>query len=224
MSDSPLKRLLVHASHYGLTSVFTMIAGLVSFPLLTRLFSVRDYGATWYSAVPTMHRLLLARAGKTNERPAGSESLRFIRSCSAPLPAEMAQRMESIFGAPVLEAYGMTEASHQMASNPLPRAGAKADRQRNVGAAGFVTDRNASNISLLSDRRRCALWPREIRVCHADAIEDVRTEQARGRPIPILGQDGDGHAVVGEHDVDLVGKTSTTFLRKADPSILPALS
>ena len=42
-------------------------------------------------------------------------------------------------------------------SNPLPRAGAKADRQRNVGAAGFVTDRNASNISPLSDRRRCAL-------------------------------------------------------------------
>ena len=54
------------------------------------------------------------------------------------------------------------EAAHQMASNPLPRAGAKADRQRNVGAAGFVTDRNASNISLLSHRRRCALWPREI--------------------------------------------------------------
>jgi acyl-CoA synthetase (AMP-forming)/AMP-acid ligase II len=82
--------------------------------------TVRDYSATWYSAVPTMHQLLLARVGKGNERPAGSESLRFIRSCSAPLPAEMAQRMESIFGAPVLEAYGMTEASHQMSSNPLP--------------------------------------------------------------------------------------------------------
>ena len=58
-----------------------------------------------------------------------------------------------------------------MASNPLPRAGAKADRQRNVGAAGFVTDRSASNISLLSDRRRRALWPREIRAMIAsDAV------------------------------------------------------
>jgi acyl-CoA synthetase (AMP-forming)/AMP-acid ligase II len=84
--------------------------------------TVRDSRATWYSAVPTMHQLLLARVGKGNEKPAGAESLRFIRSCSAPLPVEIAQRMESIFGAPVLEAYGMTEASHQMASNPLPPA------------------------------------------------------------------------------------------------------
>ena len=82
--------------------------------------TVRDTGATWYSAVPTIHNLLLARAG--GERPAGSEGLRFIRSCSAALPPEMMARMEQSFGAPVLEAYGMTEASHQMASNPQPPA------------------------------------------------------------------------------------------------------
>jgi acyl-CoA synthetase (AMP-forming)/AMP-acid ligase II len=84
--------------------------------------TVRDSRATWYSAVPTMHQLLLARLGKGSEKPAGAEFLRFIRSCSAPLPVEIAQRMEAVFGAPVLEAYGMTEASHQMASNPLPPA------------------------------------------------------------------------------------------------------
>jgi len=67
-----------------------------------------------------MHHLLLARIGKGNEKPSGAESLRFIRSCSAALPVETAERMEAVFGAPVLEAYGMTEASHQMASNPLP--------------------------------------------------------------------------------------------------------
>jgi acyl-CoA synthetase (AMP-forming)/AMP-acid ligase II len=87
--------------------------------------TVRDSRATWYSAVPTMHQLLLARLGKGSEKPAGAEFLRFIRSCSAPLPVEVAQRMESVFGAPVLEAYGMTEASHQMASNPLPPAARK---------------------------------------------------------------------------------------------------
>jgi acyl-CoA synthetase (AMP-forming)/AMP-acid ligase II len=80
--------------------------------------TVRDTGATWYSAVPTIHNLLLSRAG--NEKPAGAEGLRFIRSCSAALPPEMMEKMEKAFGAPVLEAYGMTEASHQMASNPQP--------------------------------------------------------------------------------------------------------
>jgi oxalate---CoA ligase len=80
--------------------------------------TVKEHQATWYSAVPTIHSMLLARAG--DDRPEGSESLRFIRSCSAALPAEMMTKMETVFGAPVLEAYGMTEASHQMASNPRP--------------------------------------------------------------------------------------------------------
>jgi acyl-CoA synthetase (AMP-forming)/AMP-acid ligase II len=85
--------------------------------------TVRDTGATWYSAVPTIHNLLLARAG--DDRPQGAEGLRFIRSCSASLPPEMMERMERVFGAPVLEAYGMTEASHQMSSNPQPPAARK---------------------------------------------------------------------------------------------------
>ena len=86
--------------------------------------------ATWYSAVPTIHQLLLSRAG--GERPAGVENLRFIRSCSAALPPDMMEQMEQLFGAPVLEAYGMTEASHQMCSNPLPPRASKA----RLGGAG----------------------------------------------------------------------------------------
>ena len=73
--------------------------------------------ATWYSAAPTIHQILLARAGQ-EEAPRGT--FRFIRSCSAALaPATLAQ-LESRFEAPVVEAYGMTEAAHQMSSNPLP--------------------------------------------------------------------------------------------------------
>ena len=73
---------------------------------------------TWFSASPTPHQLILARMRQ--ERPPGTERLRFVRSCSAALsPSQMAE-MEARFGVPVLEAYGMTEASHQMASNPLP--------------------------------------------------------------------------------------------------------
>jgi acyl-CoA synthetase (AMP-forming)/AMP-acid ligase II len=79
----------------------------------------RDYGVTWYSAVPTLHQLLAARA-EPGARPAGAEKLRFIRSCSASLSPQLMSHLEAAFGAPVLEAYGMTEAAHQMASNPLP--------------------------------------------------------------------------------------------------------
>jgi acyl-CoA synthetase (AMP-forming)/AMP-acid ligase II len=86
--------------------------------------TVRDCNVTWYSAVPTIHSLLLARAG--DERPEGADRLRFIRSCSAALPPEMMAKMETLFGVPVLEAYGMTEASHQMSSNPRPPLSRKA--------------------------------------------------------------------------------------------------
>jgi acyl-CoA synthetase (AMP-forming)/AMP-acid ligase II len=86
----------------------------------------RAFGMTWFSAVPTIHQLLLARAADpTGRRPAGSEKLRFIRSCSAALPPRVMRALETAFGAPVLEAYGMTEAAHQLASNPLPPAGRK---------------------------------------------------------------------------------------------------
>lgn len=78
----------------------------------------RDAGATWYSAVPTIHQMLLMR--HRGDRPPGSEKLRFIRSSSSALSPETMRQLESRFSAPVLEAYGMTEASHQMASNPLP--------------------------------------------------------------------------------------------------------
>ena len=81
--------------------------------------TVREHGATWYSAVPTIHQVLLART-KPGTRPAGAEHLRFIRSCSAALPPQMMAEGEEKFGVPMLEAYGMTEAAHQMASNPLP--------------------------------------------------------------------------------------------------------
>jgi acyl-CoA synthetase (AMP-forming)/AMP-acid ligase II len=82
----------------------------------------RDHGMTWYSAVPALHQLLLARAAdpSSSRRPAGAEKLRFVRSCSAALPPRVMHALEAAFGAPVLEAYGMTEAAHQMASNPLP--------------------------------------------------------------------------------------------------------
>jgi acyl-CoA synthetase (AMP-forming)/AMP-acid ligase II len=78
-----------------------------------RLF--REHRATWYSAVPTIHQVLLARADGNS---APSSVLRFIRSCSAALAPTILTNLENRFGAPVIEAYGMTEAAHQVATNP----------------------------------------------------------------------------------------------------------
>jgi acyl-CoA synthetase (AMP-forming)/AMP-acid ligase II len=82
----------------------------------------------------------MARAGSS--KSAGLESLRFVRSCSASLPVELGNRIEAFLGVPVLEAYGMTEAAHQMASNPLP------PRVRKMGTVGPGT---GVGISIIDD-------------------------------------------------------------------------
>jgi len=74
---------------------------------------------TWYTAVPTMHQAILARARRNPEIVAGSR-LRFIRSSSSSLPAQVLHELEDTFDVPVVEAYAMTEASHQMTCNQLP--------------------------------------------------------------------------------------------------------
>jgi len=84
---------------------------------------------TWYTAVPTMHQTILARAGK-NLDIVKANRLRFIRSSSSSLAPQVIRELEEVFGAPVIESYGMTEAAHQMASNPLPPA------QRKPGTVG----------------------------------------------------------------------------------------
>ena len=76
---------------------------------------------TWYTAVPTMHQAIVGRAGK-NRDIIGRHPLRFIRSSSSSMPPQVIRELEEAFGAPLIEAYGMTEATHQMASNPLPPA------------------------------------------------------------------------------------------------------
>jgi acyl-CoA synthetase (AMP-forming)/AMP-acid ligase II len=127
--------------------------------------TVRDHRVSWYSAVPTIHQVLLARS-KAGARPAGAEHLRFIRSCSAALPAQMMADLEERFGAPVLEAYGMTEAAHQMASNPLPPGA------RKPGSVG---------------RRKFAAGRRDGRSLHqrAERLQRLR-KQRRGQRIIIL--------------------------------------
>jgi acyl-CoA synthetase (AMP-forming)/AMP-acid ligase II len=73
------------------------------------------YKANWYTAVPTIHQILLK-----NPPPNPKPKIRFIRSCSSPLSPTTFHLLEETYNAPVLEAYAMTEAAHQMTSNPLP--------------------------------------------------------------------------------------------------------
>ncbi|KAI8968879.1 hypothetical protein BDF20DRAFT_827359 [Mycotypha africana] len=110
----------VHGLVCGLLS--TLLSGGVA--VIPQKFSAShfwqdftDNGCNWYTAVPTIHQILLRNP------PAKVPSLRFIRSCSSSLAPATLEALEKHFKAPVLEAYAMTEASHQMTSNPLPHRG-----------------------------------------------------------------------------------------------------
>ena len=89
------------------------------FNALKFLENAKKEKITWYSGVPTMHQGILLRAQK-NTSLAESLSLRFIRSSSASLPPAVFEELKDVFKTTVIEAYGMTEATHQMTSNPLP--------------------------------------------------------------------------------------------------------
>lgn len=84
----------------------------------------KDVNPTWYTAVPTMHQAIMARASR-NTDIVEAMRLRFARSSSSSLPPPVMAEVEKTFNCPVIEAYGMTEATHQMASNPLPPADRK---------------------------------------------------------------------------------------------------
>lgn len=97
---------------------------------------------TWFTCVPTMHQAILG-AVESRPSPIASHSLRFIRSSSAALPPIVMSRLEAVFGVPVIESYGMTEAAHQMASNPLP------PRVRKPGSVGLAA---GPEITILNDQ------------------------------------------------------------------------
>lgn len=121
-------------------------------------------GATWFTAVPTIHRILLQRTGTDYPGPA-RVPLRFIRSCSAALDPETAVALRTEFAAPVLCAYGMTEATHQVTS-----MGLAADDQRTV-TPGLVGRSTGADVRIVGD---------DGQACPPDAVGEV---WLRGRNI-----------------------------------------
>src|SRR5213076_3194068 len=111
---------------HGLVACVLASLGAGGSTVCTRAFDAEKFPGwleqwkpSWYSAVPTMHQAILAHARARPIQPLRS-SLRFIRSSSAALPPPVMAGLEEAFGVAVIESYGMTEAAHQMASNPLP--------------------------------------------------------------------------------------------------------
>jgi amino acid adenylation domain-containing protein len=101
-----------------------------------------EFRPTWYTAVPPIHRALIAAAPR-HRRAARRSSLRLVRSASSSLPVNVLRELEALFGAPVIETYGMTEAASQIAANPLER--------RKLGSVGKPA---GAEIAIMDDEGR----------------------------------------------------------------------
>ncbi|MCA1031293.1 AMP-binding protein [Bacillus timonensis] len=108
--------------------------------------ALTELSPTWYTAVPTMHHTIVTHGRDGGSPP--SHGLRFIRSCSSSLPPLLAQEVEAFFQVPIVEAYGMTEAAHQMAVNPLPPG------ERKHGSVGKA---EGCGVAIMDDA--CTLLP-----------------------------------------------------------------
>jgi acyl-CoA synthetase (AMP-forming)/AMP-acid ligase II len=127
---------------------------------------------TWYTAVPTIHQLILARQ---RDRAHSGSSLRFIRSASSKLHEATLLGLEEAFGVPCLEAYGMTEASHQIASNPLPPASrVSGSVGRGVGVRIGVMDAQGQLLTVGASGEVVIQGPNVI-----DGYDDNREADAR---------------------------------------------
>ncbi|KAL2269175.1 hypothetical protein VTJ83DRAFT_4021 [Remersonia thermophila] len=127
----------VHGLVCGLLAPLLSGGSLVVPPRFSATDFWRDFvthRANWYTAVPTIHQILLRHPA-----PDPLPSIRFIRSCSSPLSPTVLQALEATYRAPVLEAYAMTEAAHQMTSNPLPSVGPHKPGTVGVGQGVEVT-------------------------------------------------------------------------------------
>ena len=133
--------------HGLIAAVLSSLAGSASVSCTPGFNALKFFGwfdevkPSWYTAVPTMHQAILSRADRNKDEIARGR-LRLVRSSSASLPPQVMAALEATFGAPVIEAYGMTEASHQMASNPLP------PRKRFAGSVGVAA---GPEIAIMTD-------------------------------------------------------------------------
>jgi acyl-CoA synthetase (AMP-forming)/AMP-acid ligase II/acyl carrier protein len=154
LSLSPTDRCLnimplfhIHGLAAALLASLEAGASLVCTPgfIATEFYSwLEKFSPSWYTAVPTMHQAILSRS-EENRLIIQEHPLRFIRSCSASLPPQVMKELEQTFSVSVVEAYGMTEAAHQMTCNPLTPGTQK------PGSVGIAAGPEVAIMSIESD-------------------------------------------------------------------------
>lgn len=108
---------------FGLANV--MLTGLLTgarvvlvrkFNPKTVLEAITHHRVTFLAAVPTMYQMMLSLLPSPDY---DLQTLRVCHSGAAPMPEAVFAQVESLFGAPVQEGYGQSEASSIVTSNPL---------------------------------------------------------------------------------------------------------
>lgn len=160
--------------------------------------------ANWYTAVPTIHQILLK-----NPPPNPIPNIRFIRSCSSPLSPKTFHELEKVFNAPVLEAYAMTEAAHQMTSNPLPPA------KRYPGSVGIgqgvkvkIIDHSGKEVPQGSEAEVCVHGENVTKgyLNNPEANKTAFTKEGFFRTGDQGKQDEDGYVVITGRIKELINK------------------
>jgi len=160
--------------------------------------------ANWYTAVPTIHQILLK-----NPPPTTIPKIRFIRSCSSPLSPKTFHELEKAFIAPVLEAYAMTEAAHQMTSNPLPPA------KRYPGSVGTgqgvevkILDQSGKEVALGTEAEICIRGENVTKgyLNNPEANKSSFTEEGFFRTGDQGKKDKDGYVIITGRIKELINK------------------
>ena len=160
--------------------------------------------ANWYTAVPTIHQILLK-----SPPPKSIPNIRFIRSCSSPLSPKVFHELEKAFNAPVLEAYAMTEAAHQMTSNPLPPG------KRSPGSVGIgqgvevkILDQNGTEVPRGSEAEICIRGENVTKgyLNNPEANKSSFTKDGFFRTGDQGKQDEDGYVIITGRIKELINK------------------
>ncbi|KNZ34117.1 MAG: hypothetical protein AD742_01465 [Methylibium sp. NZG] len=168
---------------------------------------IAAFEPSWYTAVPTIHQAVLAH-GSAYRQKAPQHRFRFVRSSSSALPAATMRELQALLGAPVVEAYGMTEASHQMASNPV---------QPGTQTAGSVGVATGVEIAILDDAGRALATgePGEIAVRGPGVMRGYETDDATAVVTDA------GSAVGGMASTNASKNASATTSNSATPIATP---
>ena len=196
---------------HGLLAGFLAPLGSQGSVIVPEKFSASDfwrdfieYNANWYTAVPTIHQILLR-----NPPPNPKPYIRFIRSCSSPLAPKVFNDLERTFGAPVLEAYAMTEAAHQMTSSPLPPG------KRFPGSVGIgqgvdvrILDQTGKEVGLGSEGEICIRGDNVTKgyLNNPEANKSSFTQEGFFRTGDQGKQDKEGYVVITGRIKELINK------------------